>query len=138
MDFLRNFDGKKIPWWAIALGFVFVSPVGVILLLLKLFAGDRQSTALNEPDLQMVALPVERVDTRINKPNKPKYADARDASRAANASGGAAKPKKIKTGNTKFMRDPARITSIREATGLELKPLSVSSGSSGSMPAILL
>ena len=125
MDFLRNFDGKKIPWWAIALGFMFVSPVGVILLLLKLFAGDRQSTALNEPDLQMVALPVEKVDTRINKPKyAPKYADARDASRTANASGGAAKPKKIKTGWMKVLGVILALVGISMSDGIGALDLS--------------
>ena len=118
MDFLRNFDGKKIPWWAIALGFMFVSPVGVILLLLKLFAGDRQSTALNEPDLQMVALPVEKVDTRINK---PKYADARDASRAANVP---AKPKKIKTGWMKVLGVILALVGISMSDGIGALDLS--------------
>jgi hypothetical protein len=101
MDFLKNFDGKKIPWWAIVLGFVFVSPVGLALLLLRLFAGERQSTAVNEPSLQQWApmqLPVERVDTRINK---PKYADATpDASRRAAAPPA---PKKAKTGGMKTL-----------------------------------
>ena len=107
MEFLKNFDGKKIPWWAVVLGFVFFPFAGFILLLLKLFAGDKQSTALNEPDLQMVALPVEKVDTRINKPkyadaraNGAKYADASSPSRGANLP---AKPKKIKTGWMKVL-----------------------------------
>ncbi|MBR3569596.1 MAG: 5-bromo-4-chloroindolyl phosphate hydrolysis family protein [Oscillibacter sp.] len=99
MDFLKNFDGKKIPWWAIALGFVFMSPVGLALLLLRLFARQRQSTAANEPSLQQWApmqLPVERVDTRINK---PKYADATPDSSKRVKSPPA--PKKVKTGGAK-------------------------------------
>lgn len=94
MDFLKNFNGKKIPWWLVGVAFVFASPVGLILLLVKLLAGDGQSTAMNEPSLQQYApmqLPVEKVDTRINK---PKYAPV-DSSRHITIP---AKPKKVKTG----------------------------------------
>ena len=100
MDFLKNFNGKKIPWWAIALGFVFVPWAGLALLLVRLLAGERQSTAMNEPSLQQYApmqLPVEKVDTRINK---PKYADASDASRHVTIP---ANPKKVKTGGRKVL-----------------------------------
>ena len=94
MDFLKSFNGKKIPWWLVGVAFIFASPVGLILLLVKLLAGDGQSTAMNEPSLQQYApmqLPVEKVDTRINK---PKYAPV-DSSRHITIP---AKPKKIKTG----------------------------------------
>ena len=100
MDFLKKFDGRKIPWWLIALAFLVMSPVGLALLLLKLLAGERQSTAVNEPSLQQWApmqLPVEKVDTRINK---PKYADASDTSRHITIP---ANPKKVKTGGRKVL-----------------------------------
>ena len=102
MDFLKNFNGKKIPWWAIALGFVFVPWAGLALLLVRLLAGERQSTAMNEPSLQQYApmqLPVEKVDTRINK---PKYADTapQDSSRHVTIP---ANPKKVKTGGRKVL-----------------------------------
>lgn len=73
MDFLKNFDGKKIPWWLVGVGFLISAPLALVLLLVKLFAGGGQSTAMNEPSLQQYApmqLPEERVDTRINKAGK--------------------------------------------------------------------
>ena len=102
MDFLKNFDGKKIPWWLVIGAFVVASPVGLALLLLKLLAGEKQSTAVNEPSLQQWApmqLPTEKVDTRINK---PKYANAApvDSSRHITIP---ANPKKAKTGGTKVL-----------------------------------
>ena len=102
MDFLKNFDGKKIPWWLVIGAFVFASPVGLALLLVKLLAGERQSTAVNEPSLQQWApmqLPTEKVDTRINK---PKYANAApvDSSRHITIP---ANPKKAKTGGMKVL-----------------------------------
>ena len=99
MDFLKNFDGKKIPWWLIGVGFLFVPWAALPLLLVKLFAGGGQSTAMNEPSLQQYApmqLPVEKVDTRINKP-KPKYADATQRVKIPPA------PKKTKTGGMKVL-----------------------------------
>ena len=101
MDFLKNFDGKKIPWWLVGVGFVFAPPAGLALLLVRLFAGGGQETAVNEPSLQQYApmqLPTERVDTRINK---PKYADAAtDSARHVQIPPA---PKKVKTGGTKVL-----------------------------------
>ncbi len=102
MDFLKNFDGKKIPWWLVVVAFVFNAPIGLIVLLLKLFAGQKQSTALNEPSLQQYApmqLPAERVDTRINK---PKYADAREADFSRHITI-PPNPKKVRTGWMKIL-----------------------------------
>ncbi len=93
MDFLKNFDGKKIPWWAVGAAFLISAPVGLALLLLRLFAGGGQSTAVNEPSLQQYApmqLPTQSVDTRINK---PKYADAPEADITIPPN-----PKKVRTG----------------------------------------
>lgn len=98
MDFLRNFNGKNIPWWAVALLFVFSAPIGVIVLLLKLFAGG-QSTAMNDPSLQQYAPPLqapETVDTRINKPK----AAPQDSSRHIVIPPA---PKKLKTGWMKVL-----------------------------------
>lgn len=103
MDFLKNFDGKKIPWWLVGVGFLISAPLALVLLLLKLFAGGGQSTAMNEPSLQQYApmqLPVEKVDTRINKP-KPKYADATPNSAQRVKISPA--PKKTKTGGMKVL-----------------------------------
>ena len=101
MDFLKNFDGKKIPWWAVGAAFLISAPVGLALLLVRLFAGGKQETAVNEPSLQQYApmqLPTERVDTRINK---PKYADAvTDSARHVKIPPA---PKKVKTGGTKVL-----------------------------------
>ena len=102
MDFLKNFDGKKIPWWLVIGAFVFASPVGLALLLVKLLAGEKQSTAVNEPSLQQWApmqLPTEKVDTRINK---PKYANAAPVDSSRHITIPAA-PKKMKTGGTKVL-----------------------------------
>lgn len=101
MDFLKNFDGKKIPWWAVGVAFLISAPVGLALLLVRLFASGKQETAVNEPSLQQYApmqLPTERVDTRINK---PKYADAAtDSARHVQIPPA---PKKVKTGGTKVL-----------------------------------
>ena len=101
-DFLKKFDGNKIPWWLVGVGFLFLPPLALALLLVKLFAGGGQSTAMNEPSLQQYApmqLPVTPVDTRINK---PKYADAstEDSSRRVVIP---PMPKKVKTGGTKVL-----------------------------------
>ena len=62
----------RIPWWAIALLFVFgLAPVGALLLLVKLFAGEKDPKVIDleyAPPLESEAVP--KVDTRINKPKK--------------------------------------------------------------------
>lgn len=102
MDFLKNFDGKKIPWWLIGVGFLFVPWAALPLLLVKLFAGGGQSTAMNEPSLQQYApmqLPAEKVDTRINK-KKTVDAAPQDFSRHIVIP---PNPKKAKTGGRKVL-----------------------------------
>ncbi len=61
----------RIPWWAIALLFIFMAPVGALLLLVKLFAGEKDPKVIDleyAPPLESEAVP--KVDTRINKPKK--------------------------------------------------------------------
>ena len=117
MDFLKNFDGKKIPWWLVVVAFVFNAPIGLIVLLLKLFAGQKQSTALNEPSLQQYApmqLPAERVDTRINK---PKYADAQEADFSRHITI-PPNPKKVRTGWMKVVGVLLAFVGVTDLGGL--------------------
>ena len=78
---LKEFNPNWIPWWLVVILFIAWAPVGLIALVLKLFA-KKQSTAVNEPSLQQWApmqMP-EKVDTRINKPKAVKQDSSRHIS----------------------------------------------------------